>query len=207
MLRHQLNVLYRPATSMPRLVPPVSVAEECHYDCPAGYRGALASVGLSALLAMEVAGQQPHPADECREPAAGCAAYSWRVAEARNRGRAVDGRQVPSVGLAGARHGQRSRNHGAGIDAMDFLVVPTIKFRLLSVLVILRHEWRRPMISLSVADHPTAEWIARQITEAFSWDEAPTHLIRDRDARYGHAVRRRLVAMGIRDHPTAPRSP
>jgi len=98
------------------------------------------------------------------------------------------------------------RNHAAGVGAMDFLVVPTINFRLLSVLVILRHE-RRRLITLSVSDHPTAEWIAQQITEAFPWDEAPTHLIRDRDARYGHAVRRRLVAMGIRDHPIAPRSP
>jgi transposase InsO family protein len=98
------------------------------------------------------------------------------------------------------------RNHAAGIGAMDFVVVPTINFRLLFVLVILRHQQRR-LISLSVTDHPTAEWIARQITEAFPWDEAPTHLVRDRDARYGHAVKQRLAAMGIRDHPTAPRSP
>ena len=98
------------------------------------------------------------------------------------------------------------RNHVAGIGAMDFLVVPTVNFRLLFVLVILRHE-RRRLISLSVTDHPTAEWIARQITEAFPWDSAPTHLIRDRDASYGHAVRRRLATMGIRDHPIAPRSP
>jgi transposase InsO family protein len=63
------------------------------------------------------------------------------------------------------------------------------------------------LISLSVTDHPTAEWIARQITEAFPWDEAPTDLIRDRDGAYGHAVTRRLSAMGIRDHPIAPRSP
>jgi hypothetical protein len=63
-----------------------------------------------------------------------------------------------------------------------------------------RHE-RRRLFSLSVTDHATAEWIAQQITEAFPWDEAPTGLIRDRDARYGHAVRRRLSAMGIRDHP------
>ena len=98
------------------------------------------------------------------------------------------------------------RNHVAGIGAMHFLVVPTINFRLLFVLVILRHE-RRRLISLSVTDHPTAEWIARQITEAFPWDSAPTHLIRDRDAAYGLAFTRRLAAMGIRDHPIAPRSP
>jgi hypothetical protein len=50
--------------------------------------------------------------------------------------------------------------HVAGIAAMDFLVVPTINWRLLSVLVILRHE-RRRLISLSVTDHPTADWIAQ----------------------------------------------
>src|SRR5258708_228 len=98
------------------------------------------------------------------------------------------------------------RNHVAGIGAMDFLVVPTINFRLLFVLVILRHE-RRRLISLSVTDHPTAEWIAQQITEAFPWDSAPTHLLRDRDTAYGHAVTKRLAATGIRDHPIAPRSP
>jgi hypothetical protein len=98
------------------------------------------------------------------------------------------------------------RNHASGIGAMDFLIVPTVGFRLLFVLVILRHE-RRPPISLSVTDHPTAEWIARQITDAFPWDEAPDYLIRDRDACYGSVVTKRLVAMGIRDHPTAARSP
>jgi hypothetical protein len=86
--------------------------------------------------------------------------------------------------------------HAAGIGAMDFLVVPTINFRLLSVLVILRHQ-RRRLISLSVTDHPTAEWIARQITEAFPWDEAPTHLIRDRDARYGYGDVLRRWGSGI----------
>ena len=55
--------------------------------------------------------------------------------------------------------------------------------------------------------NPTAELIARQITDAFPWNEASDHLIRDRDASYGHAVARRLAVMGIRDHPTAPRSP
>jgi transposase InsO family protein len=97
-------------------------------------------------------------------------------------------------------------NHAAGIAAMDFLVVPTVGFRLLFVLVILRHR-RRRLISLSVTSNPTAEWIAHQITDAFPWNDAPDYLIRDRDGAYGHAVTRRLAAMGIRDHPTAPRSP
>ena len=89
---------------------------------------------------------------------------------------------------------------------MDFLIVPTVGFRLLFVLVILRHE-RRRLISLSVTAHPTAEWIARQITDAFPRDEAPDYMIRDRDASYGHAVTKRLAAIGIRDHPIVWRSP
>ena len=97
-------------------------------------------------------------------------------------------------------------NHVAGIGAMDFLIVPTVGLRLLFVLVILRHQ-RRRLISLTVTAHPTAEWIACQVTEAFPWDEAPDYLIRDRDASYGQVVAKRLAAMGIRDHPTAPRSP
>jgi transposase InsO family protein len=96
-------------------------------------------------------------------------------------------------------------NHAAGMAAMDFLVVPTVGFKLLFVLVILRHQ-RRRLISLTVTTNPTAEWIARQITDAFPWNEAPDYLIRDRDGAYGHAVTRRLGAMGIRDHPTAARS-
>jgi transposase InsO family protein len=97
-------------------------------------------------------------------------------------------------------------NHSAGIGAMDFLIVPTVGFRLLFVLVILRHE-RRRLISLSVTAQPTADWIARQITDAFPWDEAPEHMLRDRDGCYGPAVTERLAAMGIRDHPTARQSP
>jgi transposase InsO family protein len=99
-------------------------------------------------------------------------------------------------------------NHAAGIAAMAFLIVPTVGFRLLYVLVILRHE-RRQLISLRVTANPTAEWIAHQITDAFPWNK---HLnisfgTAMRPAVYGPAVTRRLAAMGIRDHPTAVRSP
>jgi hypothetical protein len=98
------------------------------------------------------------------------------------------------------------RNHAAGIAAVDLLVVPTIDFRLLYVLIILGHH-RRRILSFGVTSHPMAEWIARQITDAFPWTEAPRYLIRNRDAAYGEFVTRRLKSMGIRDRPTAPRSP
>jgi transposase InsO family protein len=83
---------------------------------------------------------------------------------------------------------------------------PTIGFDLLYVLVIVRLE-RRKLVWINVTPHPTAEWIARQVTEAFPWDEAPRYLIRDRDRVYGAAVMRRLRAMGIRDKPIAPGAP
>jgi hypothetical protein len=94
------------------------------------------------------------------------------------------------------------RNHAAGIAAMDLLVVPTIGFRLLHAFVIIRHD-RRRLVSIAITSHPTAEWIARQITDAFPWQEASHYLLRDRDDVYGHVVRQRLAAIGIRDRPIA----
>ena len=89
---------------------------------------------------------------------------------------------------------------------MDLFVVPTIGFDLLYALVIVRLV-RRDLVWINVTTHPTADWIARQITEAFPWAEAPRYLIRDRDCVYGAAVTHRLRAMGIRDKPIAPGSP
>src|SRR5882724_8432932 len=89
---------------------------------------------------------------------------------------------------------------------MDLFIVPTIGFDLLYGLVIVRLA-RRDLVWINVTPHPTAEWFARQITEAFPWAEAPRYLIRDRDQIYGAAVTLRLRAMGIRDEPIAPASP
>ena len=98
------------------------------------------------------------------------------------------------------------RNHAPDIAAMDLFVVPTIGFDLLYVLVIIRLE-RRNLVWINVTPNPSAEWVARQITEAFPWTEAPRYLIRDRDRVYGAAVMHRLRAMGIRDKPIAPARP
>jgi hypothetical protein len=98
------------------------------------------------------------------------------------------------------------RNHADGIAAMDLFVVPTISFRLLYGLLVLRHE-RREIVWLGVTGHPTAEWIARQVTEAFGWETAPRYLLRDRDRVYGDVFVQRVRAMGIRDRPIAARSP
>src|SRR5271165_514967 len=98
------------------------------------------------------------------------------------------------------------RNHADGIAAMDLFVVPTISFRLLYGLLIVGHG-RRQILWFGVTAHPTADWIANQITEACGWEQAPHHLIRDRDGAYGEVFIRRLRSMGIRDRPTSPRSP
>jgi transposase InsO family protein len=98
------------------------------------------------------------------------------------------------------------RNHAPDITAMDFFVVPTIGFKLLYGFVIIRLDCR-DLVWINVTTNPTAEWVARQITEAFPWDGAPGYMIRDRDRIYGTVVTRRLRAMGIRDKPTAPASP
>ena len=98
------------------------------------------------------------------------------------------------------------RNHIAGIASLDLFVVRTISFKLLYGLVILRHA-RRRLVTIAVTANPTAQWIAGQVTDAFPWNEAPRHLLRDRDRAFGPVYAHRIRSMGIRDHPIAPRSP
>src|SRR5215470_5042151 len=105
-------------------------------------------------------------------------------------------------------HGWRTflRNHAPDIAAMDLFVVPMIGFDLLYAVVIVRLD-RRNLVWINVTTNPTAEWVARQITEAFPWNEAPRYMIRDRDHIYGAVGTRHLRAMVIRDRPMAPASP
>src|SRR5437764_1667746 len=98
------------------------------------------------------------------------------------------------------------RNHSQDIAAMDLFVTPTLGFDVLYAFIIVRLA-RRDLVWINVTPHPTADWIARQITEAFPWNESPRYMIRDRDQVYGAGVKNRLRAMGIRDKPIAPRSP
>jgi transposase InsO family protein len=108
----------------------------------------------------------------------------------------------------GSSQGWRTfiENHLDGIAAIDLLVVPTIGFERLYGLVILR-LLRREIVRIAVTRHPTSEWLARQITEAFPWETAPTILLRDNDKAFGHAFQQRVRSMGIRDHPVTWRSP
>jgi putative transposase len=97
-------------------------------------------------------------------------------------------------------------HHVKDLVSLDFFVVPTVTYKVLFVLVILAHE-RRQVIHCNVTEHPTAEWTAQQVVEAFPWDEAPRYLLRDRDCIYGTSFRQRVRHMGIEEVVIAPRSP
>ena len=76
------------------------------------------------------------------------------------------------------------RNHAEAIVAIDMCVVPTLTFDRLYAFLVVGHG-RRRLLWFEVTRHPTAEWLARQITEAFPWDKAPTYIIRDNDRAFG----------------------
>src|SRR5713226_2559721 len=97
-------------------------------------------------------------------------------------------------------------NHTKDLVAADFFVVPTVLFRVLFVSVILSHE-RRRVVHFGVTAHPTAEWAARQLLQAFPWDSAPRYLLRDRDGSYGERFREATNWLGIREVVTAAQSP
>jgi transposase InsO family protein len=98
------------------------------------------------------------------------------------------------------------RNHAEGIASIDLFVVPTVTFEQLFGFLVLGHG-RRRLLWYAVTTHPTAEWLAREITEAFPWDTAPKYLIRDNDRAFGIAFKARIRTMGIRDRPTSFRAP
>jgi transposase InsO family protein len=97
-------------------------------------------------------------------------------------------------------------NHAKDLVSSDFFVVPTVFFRVLFVFVILSHD-RRRCVHVAVTEYPTAEWVARQLLEAFPWDSAPRYLLRDRDGSYGERFREAANWLGIREVLTAPQSP
>ena len=98
------------------------------------------------------------------------------------------------------------QNHAEAIAAIDMCVVPTLTFDLLFAFLVLGHG-RRQLLWFEMTRHPTAEWLARQITEAFPWASAPGYLVRDNDRAYGQVFTSRVRAMGIRDRPISPGSP
>src|SRR5262249_30682504 len=186
-------------------------------DYKAGDAAALAPCRPPSLLALEIPtarwpaantdGHSPsHLRDECREPALGRSADTRRTAQARHRRRTDHGRKVHGEEKDAAVAKTFLHNHADGIGSMDLFLVPTISFRLLYGLLILRHA-RRELLWLGVTAHPSAEWIVGQLTEAYGWQQAPRYIIRARDCVYGDVFVRRLRALGISDRASARRPP
>src|SRR6476659_2433908 len=97
-------------------------------------------------------------------------------------------------------------NHLKTLVSVDFFVVPTIRFQILYVFLVLAHD-RRRILHFGVTAHPTAEWTAQQLREAFPWDSAPRYLLRDRDRIFGREFVDAVKTMGIKQVLSAPRSP
>jgi len=98
------------------------------------------------------------------------------------------------------------QNHAQQLVSIDFFTVPTIRFQVLYVFLVLAHD-RRRILHCNVTAHPTAEWTGQQLREAFPFDQLPRYLLRDRDAIFGDAFRRQVRDMGIQEVLGTPRSP
>ena len=97
-------------------------------------------------------------------------------------------------------------NHIKDLVSVDFFTVPTATFRILYVFLVLKHD-RREVVHFNVTEHPTTQWTAQQMVEAFPWDPAPRYLLRDRDKSFGAIFRHRVHTLDMREVLIAPRSP
>ncbi len=97
-------------------------------------------------------------------------------------------------------------NHVSQLVSVDFFTVPTIRFQVLYVFLVLAHD-RRRILHFNVTAHPTAEWTGQQLRNAFPYDKVPRYLLRDRDAIFGNDFREQVRDMGVQEVLSAPRSP
>ena len=148
------------------------------------------------------------PAHEPRKPNMGSSARPWRASKTRNPDRRSS---VSKYLVRPWRQPSQTwrtflENHIDSMVSVDFFTVPTIRFQVLYVFLVLAHQ-RRRIIHFGVTPHPTAEWTAQQLREAFPWDSAPSYLLRDRDSIFGRHFVDQVKAMGIKEVLSAPRSP
>jgi putative transposase len=97
-------------------------------------------------------------------------------------------------------------SHADQLVSIDFFTVPTIRFQVLYVFLVLAHD-RRRILHFNVTAHPTAEWTGQQLRETFPFDQLPRYLLRDRDAIFGNEFRGQVRDMGIHEVLSTPRAP
>jgi transposase InsO family protein len=163
---------------------------------------ALASAGLALLLALEVPLSWRSSASQCkvRDPIAAVSRDNrlWGTERIRGEllklGIGVSNRSIRRYRWRGPSRARTQtwrtflRNHAHHRWASDLLSVPTLTFKTLHVLVFIAHG-RRELVHVNVTANPTAAWVWRQLIEATPWGTKPRHLLRDRDAVYGHDFR------------------
>jgi transposase InsO family protein len=98
------------------------------------------------------------------------------------------------------------RNHKDVIAAMDFFVIPTVGFRLLTIWFIIDHG-RRRIVHFKVTTKPSEQWVIQQLRESFPYDSAPRYLIYDNDSIFSDKVTDAIKYLGIEPKRTAYRSP
>jgi transposase InsO family protein len=115
-------------------------------------------------------------------------------------------RSLPRAPRTGQTWKTFLRNHRDSIAAMDFFSVPTVTFRVLQVLLVIRHG-RRDVACCAVTAIPTVAWVAQQLREAFPFDSAPRFMIFDRGAIFSSGVSATLRSLQVEPTRTSYRSP
>jgi len=230
-LRHQIGVLQRSASKRPKLTPLDRVLWAWLSGIWSDWRSALAIVKPETVVAWHRAGFRLFWTWKVRRGQPGRPLISPEVRDLIRR----MCRENPTWG-APRIHGEllklgidigetsvskymvRSRkppsqswrtfleNHLQQLVSIDFFTVPTIRFQVLYVFLVLAHD-RRRILHFNVTAHPTAEWTGQQLREAFPFDQLPRYLLRDRDAIFGDDFRRQVTDMAIQEVLSTPRSP
>ena len=230
-LRHQIGALQRSAVKRPKLTPVDRLLWICLSRLWRDWRTALAIVKPETVIAWHRAGFRLFWTWKVRHGQPGRPAISREVRDLIRK----MCRQNPSWG-APRIHGEllklgidiaessvskymvRCRkppsqtwrtfleNHAQQLVSIDFFTVPTIRFQVLYVFLVLAHD-RRRILHFNVTAHPTTEWTGQQLREAFPYDQLPRYLLRDRDAIFGMEFREQVRDMGICEVLSAPRSP
>jgi len=230
-LRHQIGVLQRSARRRPKLTSRDRLSWMCLSRLWSDWRSALAIVQPETVLAWHRAGFRLFWTWKVRRGQPGRPVISREVRDLiRKMCRENPGWGAPRIHgellKLGIDIGESSvskymvrcrkppsqtwrtflENHAQQLVSIDFFTVPTLRFQVLYVFLVLAHD-RRRILHFNVTAHPTAEWTGQQLREAFPFAQLPRYLLRDRDAIFGDDFREQVRDMGIREVLSAPRSP
>ena len=230
-LRHQIGILQRSARKRPKLTSVDRLLWVWLSRLWRSWRSALAIVKPETVLAWHRAGFRLFWTWKVRRGQPGRPVISREVRDlVRKMGRENPGWGAPRIHgellKLGIDIGESSvskymvrcrkppsqtwrtflENHAQQLVSIDFFTVPTIRFQVLYVFLVLAHD-RRRILHFNVTPHPTAEWTGQQLREAFPFAQLPRYLLRDRDKIFGNDFRKRVQDLGISEVLSAPRSP